>query len=125
MNDGFDSRTRYLRETRSPSGFHHLSMLAECTALSFLGFFFNPLDSVIYIMQPVLLSTFMFIPNGQADVIRISFYLSDHAGLWDIDRNHVYVNHAVWSQWRDCRNNQPAQKKFFDSLRRVSNTLLT
>ena len=75
-------------------------------------------------MEPVLLSTLLFIPNGQTEVISIRFYLSDHPGLWDVDTNKVYLNQSLWNQWKDCKNDQYLQKNFFKGLHRVSNSLL-
>ncbi len=75
-------------------------------------------------MQPVLLSTFMFIPNGQTDLITIRFYLSDHPGIWDVDTNNVYLTQQLWNEWRNCKNDQHLQKLFFNRLNRVSNALL-
>ena len=76
-------------------------------------------------MEPVLVSTLLFIPGGHTEVISIRFYLSDHHGLWDIDTNRVYLDQSLWNQWKDCKNDQCLQKKFFNGLRQISNSLLS
>ncbi len=75
-------------------------------------------------MNGVLLSTFMFIPRGETEVIKLKFYLSDISGVWNVDNNHIYLNQALYSRWRDCMNHPPQQKKFFDQLRKISNDLI-
>jgi hypothetical protein len=75
-------------------------------------------------MEPVLMSTLLFVPKGHTAVISIRFYLSDHPGLWDTDTNSVYLNEQLWSLWRSFRNDQPSQKKFFDRLVKISSTAL-
>ncbi len=75
-------------------------------------------------MEPILVSTTLLIPEGQTEVVSIRFYLSGHSGIWDIDTNSVYFNYQLWSEWKDCKNDQHLQKKFFDNLRRVSKSML-
>lgn len=75
-------------------------------------------------MAPVLMSTLFFVPKGQTTVMSIRFYLSEHKGLWDTDNNNVYLDEQLWSSWRNCKNDQQQQKKFFDRLVKVSSTAL-
>ena len=67
-------------------------------------------------MNAVLLSTFMFIPRGETEVIKIRFYLSSYTGIWNVDNNNVYVDQSLWNHWRDCMNHPQLQKWFFDEL---------
>ena len=71
-------------------------------------------------MEPILMSTLLFVPNGQTTVMTIRFYLCDRPGVWDVESNKVYLDQQLWSQWKDCRKDQRLQKKFFDKLRKVS-----
>ena len=80
--------------------------------------------STFVLMAPVLVSTFMFIPQGESEVLKIRFFLSDHKGLWNIDTNDVYIDQQLWNQWKDCKNNQSLQRAFFDGLSKISNALL-
>lgn len=75
-------------------------------------------------MEPVLLSTLMFVPNGQTEIITLKFYLSDHPGLWDIDTNNIYLDQQLWNEWRACKHDQHLQRIFFIRLNKVSNALL-
>lgn len=71
-------------------------------------------------MKAVLLSTFMFIPRGETEVLKIYFYLSELTGVWNVDNNHVFVDQQTYRRWRDAMNDPAKQKRFFDQLTKIS-----
>jgi hypothetical protein len=72
--------------------------------------------------------TIIFIPKGQNETVTVTIFhkpeLNDqeHAGIWNIDTNEVWLSTALWNQFP--ANDQQQQGKVFAKLHKVSNFLL-
>lgn len=72
--------------------------------------------------------TIIFIPAGQTDPVTVNIHHtpelngSEHAGIWNIVTNQVYLSTPLWNQFP--RNDQNGQRKVFDMLHKVSNDLI-
>ncbi|HEX6430181.1 MAG TPA: hypothetical protein VF008_20965 [Niastella sp.] len=72
--------------------------------------------------------TIIFIPKGEPETITVVVHhkpeLNDaeHAGIWNIDTNEVFLSTPLWNQFPS--NDQKQQGKVFAMLHKVSNTLI-
>jgi len=72
--------------------------------------------------------TIIFIPKGGTDPITVVIHhkpeLNDqeHAGIWNIDTNEVWLSTPLWNQFPV--NDQKQQGKVFAGLHKVSNMLI-
>ncbi|OQP59580.1 hypothetical protein A3860_36940 [Niastella vici] len=72
--------------------------------------------------------TIIFIPKGHTETITVTVHhkpelnSAEHAGIWDIDTNEVWLSTHLWNQFP--ANDQKQQGKVFASLHKVSRSLL-
>lgn len=73
--------------------------------------------------------TIIFIPKGQTEPITVTIHLKpelndgEHAGVWNIDSNEVFLSTQLWNQFPV--NDQKQQGKVFAMLHKVSRTLIS
>lgn len=74
----------------------------------------------------ILRQTIMFFPKDSSDLVKVEIYTDDKVinGLWNLDNNTVLLNDKLYGHFRDC-NTQSLQRKFFDSLQKVSSYLIS
>jgi hypothetical protein len=72
--------------------------------------------------------TIIFIPKGLNEPVTVTIHHKpemndgEHAGIWNIDTNEVWLSTPLWNQFPV--NDQKGQGKVFAQLKRVSNELL-
>jgi len=67
----------------------------------------------------------IFIPPGETEPITVAIRHDpdlDVPGIWNTSTNDVYLGTYLWNQFP--KNDQPALRKIFDQLIRVSNNEL-
>jgi hypothetical protein len=68
--------------------------------------------------------TIIFIPRGETETVTVTVHhkpeLNDgeHAGIWNIDTNEVFLSTPLWNQFPV--NDQKQQGKVFAGLHKVS-----
>jgi hypothetical protein len=72
--------------------------------------------------------TIIFIPKGQTEPVTVVIHHipelngGQHAGIWNIDTNEVWLSTSLWNQFPV--NDQKGQGKVFAGLHRVSSQLI-
>jgi hypothetical protein len=72
--------------------------------------------------------TIIFIPKGLTEPVTVVIHHKpelnghEHAGIWNIDTNEVWLSTPLWNQFP--ANDQKQQGKMFAQLHKVSNSLL-
>ena len=72
--------------------------------------------------------TIIFIPKGQTEPVTVTIMHkpelngAQHAGIWNIDTNEVWLSTPLWNQFP--ANDQKLQGKVFAELHRVSSMLI-
>jgi hypothetical protein len=72
--------------------------------------------------------TIIFIPKGAIEPVSVvvnhkpALNEGEHAGIWNIDTNEVFLNTDLWNQF--SVNDQEQQGRVFGKLLRVSGSLL-
>jgi hypothetical protein len=81
-----------------------------------------------YLYKQIMRRTIIFIPKGETEPISVVVHhkpeLNDteHAGIWNIDTNDVWLSTGLWNQFP--ANDQKQQAKVFAQLHKVSNNLI-
>lgn len=66
----------------------------------------------------------IFIPKGETEPVSVSIHHAPELtvpGIWNVVTNEVYLRTELWNRFP--RGDQPAQRKIFDQLLRVSDEL--
>jgi len=81
-----------------------------------------------YLYHQTMRRTIIFIPKGQAEPVTVvvnhkpELNDTEHAGVWNIDTNEVFLSTPLWNQFPV--NDQKQQGKVFAGLHKVSSTLI-
>ena len=73
-----------------------------------------------------LRNTIIFIPKGEVEIVKVEIYVAEEVegpGYWNIDENKVLLSPGMYSIFRSY-SKQQEQRKFFDTLRKVSTVAL-
>ena len=66
----------------------------------------------------------IFIPPGETEPVSVSIQHQPDLqvpGIWNVVTNEVFLGTELWNQFP--KNDQPAQRRIFDQLIRVDNSL--
>ena len=81
-----------------------------------------------YLYHQTMRRTIIFIPKGEAEPVTVvvnhkpELNDTEHAGVWNIDTNEVFLSTPLWNQFPV--NDQKQQGKVFAGLHKVSSTLI-
>jgi hypothetical protein len=81
-----------------------------------------------YLYQQIMRRTIIFIPKGETEPIVVVVHHkpelneTEHAGIWNIDTNDVWLSTVLWNQFP--ANDQKQQAKVFAQLHKMSNQLI-
>jgi hypothetical protein len=81
-----------------------------------------------YLYGPSMRRTIIFIPKGSTEPVTViinhkpALNGGEHAGIWNIDTNEVFLSTELWNRFP--ANDQKQQGKVFAELHKVSNGLI-